>query len=434
MVVALQKSRSRSAAFTGPQASAPRKLLICEEALKGHTGHWYEYNRAVCEMNRADGHHVSLLAHRDVQSSLVDELGAEPFFEHTNWDQIYNYPQAWRRYLGVLRHNRRVYREIDKYLRQSDGFDCVFAPTVVIHHLIGWLFLARKHGGRKAKRIVLFIRNSATTYENGSSEPVFKRSMQLLAWVLRQYQPLIDRGVVQLATDSHRLAEEYKRLAGVELVVFPHPCGTWPLDRPRGPSRRSDRIVMASLGPARLEKGIEVLVRAIELLARRPAVPRLHFVIQWNQPVVSPDGNLLELDEDLLHGTPVSCDLIARSLDGHEYNSLLLDSDVLLLPYLRQAYFARISGVAVEAMLAGIPMIYTDDTWVADIAHQYGTGLGFENEDAVQLANAICDVAAGIEQFDVDARRRMSAAKSHFSAQNFQRSLWENESRCNVER
>ena len=150
--------------------------------------------------------------------------------------------------------------------------------------------------------------------------------------------------------------------------------------------------------------------------------------------MVSADGNLLELDEDLLHGTPVSCDLIARSLDGHEYNSLLLDSDVLLLPYLRQAYFARISGVAVEAMLAGIPMIYTDDTWVADIAHQYGTGLGFENEDAVQLANAICDVAAGIEQFDVDARRRMSAAKSHFSAQNFQRSLWENESRCNVER
>jgi len=407
-----------------PHGRRSKKLLICEEALKGHTGHWYEYNKAVWEINRNDGHEVTILAHNDVEQSLVDELPAEPFFRYTNWDQIYNFPQAWKRYFGVLHHNCRVYRALNAYLRKSSGFDCVLVPTVIVYHLLAWLILARRYGGNKLNRIVLFIRNSATTYENDESNPVFKRSTRILAWILRQYKPLIDKGLVRLATDSHRLAREYKALAGVDLIVFPHPRSQEALRESANPSGNG-KVVMSSLGPARWEKGAHVLAQAIEILARRANVPPIHFVIQWNHQVVAPDGSLLKLDTDKLRDTPISCEILSESLSSREYNQRLHASDFLLLPYMRQAYYARISGVAVEAMLLGIPMVYTDDTWVAEFADRYGAGVGFENENAAGLADKICEVALKVEQWRGAARRRVPTAQEYFSPDNFQRCLWE---------
>ncbi|MEM7600056.1 MAG: hypothetical protein AAF357_01415 [Verrucomicrobiota bacterium] len=111
---------------------APRTLVVCEEALKDFSGHWFEYSRAVAEMNRAVGVDVKILAHTDVSSEVRQAIDAEPFFTHTNWDGIYYHSQAWRRYLGILKHNFRVYRAVSGYLnRISEPIDCIFAPTVV---------------------------------------------------------------------------------------------------------------------------------------------------------------------------------------------------------------------------------------------------------------------------------------------------------------
>ena len=79
------------------------RILICEEALKNKSGHWYEYNKAIVNAARKRSHEVTLLAHQDIECDLCQELEAAPFFPVTSWDQSYNYPRAWKRYLGILR-------------------------------------------------------------------------------------------------------------------------------------------------------------------------------------------------------------------------------------------------------------------------------------------------------------------------------------------
>ncbi len=42
----------------------------------------------------------------------------------------------------------QTYRAVKKYLKQNKGFDIIFVPTVLVHHLLGWTWLIKKTLGR----------------------------------------------------------------------------------------------------------------------------------------------------------------------------------------------------------------------------------------------------------------------------------------------
>lgn len=172
--------------------SKQRRLLIVDEAFKNHTGHWYEYDKAVTEINRATGIDVTIAAHQTVSQEIIQELNALPIFKYTNWDGIYHSPSGLIRYWGILQHNWYVYKTLDSFLAASESFDCLFIPTVVIHHLVACLFLARKYEGRKFKRVVLFFRLNAGDYPNDSKQPVFKRSTYILKKSFRALKVLFN--------------------------------------------------------------------------------------------------------------------------------------------------------------------------------------------------------------------------------------------------
>lgn len=391
-----------------------RRLLICEEALRDFNGHWYEYNKAVVQMNQAADTEVTLLGHRELSQEIVEELSALPFFRKTNWDGIYYHPRGWRRYLGILLHNWRVYRAMSKFLRnEKEPYDCVFVPTVVIFHLLAWRFLAARFGGRKMNRIVLLIRNSATTYDTGD-EVVFSQSARILGFALRQYRRFTESGLVTFATDSHRLAEEYKQLADVKMSVLPHPCclsDSSPADPAQ--SDADGTFTLVSPGPARWEKGVHLLLEAIEKVEE----PEIRCRIQWPDKIYNPEGVELLPESDC-------CEFLATPLTSEEYKALLARANCIVLPYLREAYFARISGVAVEAMLLGIPIIYTEDTWVADVVSEFGAGLGFPSGHVDALAERIRSIARDPAGWRKNAQARIESARTHFSSENFQNALW----------
>ena len=309
-----------------------RRLLIVEEALQNYTGHWYEYDRAVTEFNRAAGVEVTVAAHQTVDLEIAAELNANPLFRYTNWDGVYYSPSAWRRYLGILQHNWYVYRTLDSFLAESEGYDCIFVPTVVIYHWIAWLGLIRKYQGRKFTRLVLFIRNSAGSYPNGATQPVFQRHTILLKKVLQAYQKWIGAGVVCVGTDSARHATEYKLLAGLEVKVFPHPKVQLPTSpHPETSDRSPDApVVFSCLGPARLEKGADIFQNAILHLMETQPDLNARFVIQWNREIIKEDGSVLARSAELERSGKVL--FLTRDLTSEEYDAYRRQSDCIVLP------------------------------------------------------------------------------------------------------
>ncbi len=399
-----------------------RRLLVVEEALKNQAAHFYEYVKSVAELNARAGGETFVVSHADTDPAIIAELGAFPLFARSNWDGVYNHPQAWRRYLGIVQHNWYVFRVMNRFVREHGPFDLLFAPTVVIHHVIGWRMLMLRHGGRGVKRIALLFRNNAGSYAEGSTTPVFKRSTAILKYALRSYAGLIARGRALFVTDSMRLATEYRLLCGIEPDVWPSPRVAAYDDLASDDHAADAPVTFSCLGPARFEKGIDILQEAIN--AYRGAFPdgNARFVIQWNAPIHDASGALYEPDAALRADPNVT--LIEHSMPSEAYDAAVASADVMLLPYRRASYFARISGVAVEAVTAGIPVIFTRDTWCEDLVRDVGAGIGVDDGDVAGLSNAIATLAADYPRYRAVARSQAEKARASHSGDAFLDKLW----------
>jgi len=400
---------------------AGRRLLVVEEALKDPVGHWYEYIKAVVELNRAAGVEVVTAVHAEIEPAIARELAAIPAFPRTPWDGDYAKGWAPWRYFGLLRHNWLVYRTMRRIVDGHGPFDCLFAPTVAMHHLWGWRLLwARRRAA--IGRMVLLFRNSPGTYPRGSVIPVFKRRTAFFKCALRSFREGLRTRRVAFATDSDRLAREYDMLAGVVPEVFPSPRIAPFLDRGAEPRLPDEPLVFSCLGPARFEKGIDLLQQAIAICLRQGLARPVRFVIQWNQPIRTADGAVYEPDPALVADERV--EFITKAMTSAEYDAAIATTDCMLLPYRRVSYYARISGVAVEAATAGIPMLYTADTWTADLAKQMGAGMGVSDGDVAAIAAAIRELAENHEPYRALARERTGAAQAAHSPDAFLARLW----------
>ena len=382
------------------------RLVIVEEALKTKAAHFYEYVKSVAALNATDGGETLVVSHAETEPAIIQELDAYPLFERSNWDGVYNHQQAWRRYWGIVKHNWLVYRVMSRFVKQHEPIDLLFAPTVVIHHIFGWRLLMWRHP-RRIRQMVLLFRNNAGSYPDGSSTPLFKRSTKILKWALQSFRGLIASDCVRFATDSARLAREYKLLSGIEPEVWPSPRIA-PFE-PLKKTAPKESVTFACLGPARFEKGIDVMQAAIKRhLAANPNSPA-RFVIQWNAPILDEHGVLYNPDPDLRADSRVA--FIEKSMSSEEYDAVVAATDVMLLPYRRASYFARISGVAVEAVTAGIPLIYTYDTWNADLVDECGAGIGVGDGDVAALSEAIGEMAKGYTTYRSKALSRATEAR-----------------------
>jgi glycosyltransferase involved in cell wall biosynthesis len=397
-----------------------RRLLIVEEALRDYVGHWFEYVKSVAEINEGAGVKVTVAAHRQIDKELASRIHAHGVFAQTNWDGIYNNPHAWRRYIGVAQHNWRVYRAMSRFLEETGPYDCVFVPTVVIHHIGAWRLLAAREVGHSIKRLVLFFRNNIAHYDVDSSEPRYAWSSIVWRHLLQGFAPKIRDGSVCFATDSERLAREYEVLAGIRPAVFPSPrisgFQNVALRAPGAP------FVFGCLGPARFEKGIDLLQTAAKRFLALRSTADVRFVIQWNQSIRNEDGTIYQPDPELVSDRRVR--LITKPLDSAAYDTEVRATDCMVLPYRRASYFARISGVAVEAVTAGIPVIYTENTWMADLVESVGAGAAMRDGNIDSLVAAIGRMFDERDFFRQRARDAMSGARAAHSGASFAGALW----------
>ena len=404
------------------QALAGKKLLIVEEALKTHSGHFYEYDKAVYDINHDLGVVTHIAAHREVSAEICGTLPAEPVFSHTNWDGIYAHPVAWRRYVGIAHHNLRIYRTLDSLFSAREPFDCVFVPTVVIHHIVGWRALVARHLGRSFFRLVLFFRNNVGSYAADSRTPAFGRRSIIWHYVLRSFAPHIKSGAVCLATDSERLATEYELVSGIRPEVFPSPKVGVPPKASASSRDGTKPFTFGCLGPPRFEKGIDLLMEAIRRFLVANPFANARFVVQWNEDVLNEDGSIYRPPSALEQDRRVV--IVRDRLDGAGYERLLRDIDCMVLPYRRESYFARISGVAVEAVTAGMPVIFTKDTWVEELVRDVGAGIGVCSGDIDGLERAIETMLNQHTAICNEAQRRAKSAQAEHSAERFAAKLW----------
>lgn len=408
-----------------------RSILIFDSGLRSLDGHWYEYDRAVAEIHLARGSRVTLVCHREFPgSAALEDAGAKvvPAIGQSIWTGYGLGAGRLGELRGLLSHARYLARVARRHLAERDH-DLVFVPNATIFDALAWAMLLRSGRAGRAPRLVLLFRFSIPGVDPTLAEPVARK---FFVWrmIFRSLRDHVASGHVAFVTDSLRLVAQYAAVAGVELTVVPSPR-TLPARKVAGPPSPARQLTFAMLGYARWARGIDLFEQAIVRLLQSGRADGMRFILQWHVAVVRPDGSVHERDPLLAASDQVV--LIDRPLASDAYDRLFEEIDCMVLPYRRQDYHSQISGVAIEAACSGIPMIFTDDTWLSDYVADQAAGIAVPENDVAALADAIAELAANYPDHAEAARIRSERARACNTPDEFLRLLWNGHAGAPVE-
>lgn len=163
-----------------------------------------------------------------------------------------------------------------------------------------------------------------------------------------------------------------------------------------------DVTTFVSLGNARDEKGVLEILDAIAILKERGEIGGMRFILQCND--ATPDL-ATAIQAFRVQAVP-ECELIDQALPSDQYYQLLYSADVVLLPYRRSIYVTRTSGVFMETVAAGKPVIATFDTWMSDQIADFAAEYEVRDGSATHLADAMRHVREQIDNLSPMARAR----------------------------
>jgi glycosyltransferase involved in cell wall biosynthesis len=215
---------------------------------------------------------------------------------------------------------------------------------------------------------------------------------------------LRESGARSLVGATNRtLADELAAALGIEVPVLPQPH--WyelddPAASPVAPPAPDGVPTVAFLGELRRDKGGHLLPAIAARLHKAGPPARLVAQAGFAEP------GLAEQMRKAAHAGAAAT--IERHLSNAEFARLIRDAALLLLPYERARYRARISGPFAFAVAAGRPSIVPDETWMAaEIAAGRAAGIAYAGDSAEAVGDAI---AAALR--DLPALTRAAEARA----------------------
>jgi len=222
-------------------------------------------------------------------------------------------------------------------------------------------------------------------------------------------------GRVQVVSDSDVLAGEYAEATGQTVWTCPIPVrnafrligdrrATEPELQPPLPY-----LDLLYLGDARTEKGFHRLVALADAL--RGALefeggPRKVRLFAQSNPNMDPPEPKVARALAALENRP-GVHLLGGPLSAREYVERMEQAAMILLPYDARRYQARTSGIFVEAVLAAVPVICPQGTWMSAQLRHHGAGAAYWPDESDEvLAEAVRDGLGRVEWL----RREAAAA------------------------
>lgn len=274
--------------------------------------------------------------------------------------------------------------------------DIVFFHTVGLHQVDAMEFFLRTRAPESCPSFHVVLRRDPDEF----SPPEVARFQTLLARMGRA--GMVGRTLF-FYTDTEHLAEEYRRVYGIQMDVLPIPFRHDLMDRAAARNAAPDKpLTIAYLGDARPEKGYQHFPDAVFTLWRGYVkTGRVRFVLQSNFNLPGGEPGILPARNRLLQYPSGKVKLLMEPLAADEYYRVMQEADIICLPYAPDRYGRRSSGVLAEAIAAGKPAVVPAGTWLAD---QIDETRGRTYDDPSQLGAALIDAAENHAALSAAAR------------------------------
>jgi hypothetical protein len=186
------------------------------------------------------------------------------------------------------------------------------------------------------------------------------------------------------------------------VVQVAYPATRAPDARLRAPFRH---LLMA--GAARINKGLDVVAELAEKLARDQR--DLPLLVQVSPKHVDRHGSREDaVVARLLAARYTGLAADPKAPDRAEY-AARYEGALVLAPYERAKFANGVSGIVLDALLHGAPVIATSGTWAGDVVERFDAGVSLRDRTAAQLADAVDRVLGRWDRYAQNAAKASDA-------------------------
>jgi len=222
------------------------------------------------------------------------------------------------------------------------------------------------------------------------------------------------KNVRLFTTLSDALREEFEKLSQMRVYQLPLPYSN---RSAKSKSKRDNNKTFGFLGDGRYEKGALLVLELME----QDTNSTNRYIIENIYPRGFSETDLKKLN-NLIKKLSIKTNMkfIDEPLSSKEYKDILSKIDVFLMPYHPHSYDKRVSGIFIEATLAGIPVVTTGRTWMAKEIGQYKNGVVFDYHSEVDgLSRAVQNIVSNYETFRNSAMLASHVYNQIHSPENF---------------
>ncbi len=396
---------SRIPALHAREPLAPPRqptLVMLDPDAKDDWGHFLAYDKRIAEGCMARGMRVALLCRNDLDPAFHPASMAHtvPVFSVHSW-AIGNRKTGDQHKADVLTFARALEAGLDRLETViPTGPLCLFlyVGSVELAEIVEHVIAARP----RLQAVV----NLFWSYNFDESDPAYRA----------RWQPVVarmqtGRTRLRLTHSTPQIAADFQRHWGINIPVLPHPSTTFgdaaaaacaaALAAPAPAAIPGSPLRVLFPGGARQEKGFVLSLGTAAALARDAA---LRPVLRTRLDKVS--GAALHAAYAALD--PTGIEILDQHLSDDDFIAMIAGADIVVLPYHAEAFRRRTSGILIDAILLGKPVVVLEGTWLADLVAAEGTG-EIAPPTVEGIVAAIRRVAANYPAFRAALRRAAEA-------------------------
>lgn len=323
-----------------------KKYIFVEPNLKNFNGHPYEGMFSIDKylLNlKKEKIQFFLIGHKKMEGAVIKSFSnILPLMEKGCFEKNKKYAaESFKKIINLLDLN-------------SD--DIIIVMT---SHLNELRAIEKISQGKQSPNFILQIHQFYPPLKN--SDLVFRKKKEI-ALEFRKVLSKINWQKVRIATTPVKKLNKIMNLLSPNYIEqFPVPFSIFDL---KNKKKKIEELSIGFLGDGRKEKGILPLFQSF--LAIKEKWPKTRLTIQLQKPRGFTDKELINLR---LISKKISllndCKLINMSVNQKSFYSLLSRCNLVMIPYDPNHYKIRLSGIAIQCAIMGIPIITTKNSWPA---------------------------------------------------------------------
>ena len=374
------------------------KALIIDPAVHSMGGHHYNAVQRLQDELRKLGVEAPCLGSAYADRRVIQELACTPTFTQS----VYGRSYATGEFAESV---EEASRQLTQAMRRLSGApdliilpccDQVLAAAVARYlksirfgprpHLLLWLLYGPHHLRATDHREIAGLKDDST-----------KAFSALKA-------AAGDAARLKVFCETAALARFYRGLTGLDIGVMP---GPGLVAHARAKRAAASRPIVSCIGFANHPKGYRLLPDAVRHVLQHHDATQfmIHGVVGGSD--AETDRPIFDRLVDMGPRVTVRQDV----LTPQEYLAWLSQADLLLMPYDREVYRSRGSGVFSDARSIGIPVVATQGCAFAQPAFEGGWGVAIEDYSGLGLGSAILSGLARLD--DLGARASLAANQAH---------------------